>query len=101
MLANIETRFHNSIKTRVSLKERGFHLDSSHLQYFETIIAQRGWQEFCNPPKAVTMTVIREFYANAVESPVSTTIVKEKQMRYDSTTINAFFKIQNAPHSPD
>ena len=37
--ANAEARFHDSVKRRASIKERGFDLDSSHLQYFETIIA--------------------------------------------------------------
>ena len=39
MLAYAEVRFHDSVKRRADLKERGFDLDSSHLQYFETIIA--------------------------------------------------------------
>ena len=47
------------------------------------------------------MTVIREFYANVFESPHSSTTVRERQVRYDFGTINAFFKIQNAPHGPD
>ena len=46
------------------------------------------------------MTVVREFYANFFESPISTTTVRERQVRYDAMTINAFFKIQNAPHDP-
>ena len=65
---NAEARFHNSVKKRARLKERGFELDSPHLQYFETIIAHRGWQEFCKPPKVAAMTVVREFCANTFES---------------------------------
>ena len=75
LLANAEARFHDLVKRRAALKERGFELDSSHLEYFETIIAQRGWQEFYKPPKMATMTVVREFYAYTLESPVSISMV--------------------------
>ena len=78
VLVNAEAQLHDSIKRRVGLKEKGFKLDSSHLQYFETIIAQRGWQEFCKPPKVAMITVVREFYANAFESPVLITMVRER-----------------------
>ena len=101
MSADVEAQFHDSVKWRAGLKERGFDLDSSHLQYFETIIAQRGWQEFCKPPKAAAMIIVHEFYANTFESPVSRTTVREKQVSYDSVTINAFFKIQNTLHGPE
>ena len=47
------------------------------------------------------MIVVREFYENMFESPVSTTTVRKKQVRYVFVTINAFFKIQNALHNPD
>ena len=47
------------------------------------------------------MVVVRKFYANAFQSSVSITTVREKQVRYDSMTINALLKIQNAPHDPD
>ena len=99
--ADAEARFHDLVKRRAGQKEKGFDLDSSHLQYFETSIAQKGWQEFCKPPKAVVVTVVREFYSNAFESPHSSTIVRERQVKYDSVTINALFKIQKAPHGPD
>ena len=42
----------------------------------------------------------RKFYANAFESPVSISIVQERQVKYDAITINALLKIQNAPHGP-
>ena len=38
VLADAEARFCGLVKRRVGLKERGFNLDSSQLQYFETII---------------------------------------------------------------
>ena len=71
VLADAEARFYDSVKRRVRLKERGFELNSPHLAYFETIITQRGWQQFCKPPKTAAMTVIHEFYANTLESLVS------------------------------
>ena len=47
------------------------------------------------------MTVVREFYANAVESSVSISMVRERQVKYDVVTINALLKIQNALYGPD
>ena len=92
VLADAEARFHDSVKRRAKLKEKGFELDSSHLAYFETIIALRVWQEFCKAPKAATMIVVREFYVNAHESLVSISIVRERQVTYDAMTINALLK---------
>ena len=99
--ANAEALFHNLVKQRVELKEISFEIYSSHLAYFETIIAQKGWQEFCKSPKAATTVVVLEFYANAFESPISISAVRERQVKYDAVTINALLKIQNAPHGPD
>ena len=65
MSADAQARFHDSVKRRSGLKERGFEIDSPYLADFETIIKQRGWQEFCKPYKATTMIVVHEFYANA------------------------------------
>ena len=47
------------------------------------------------------MTVVHEFYMKTFERPISITMVRERQVKYDVVTINAFLKIQNAPHSPD
>ena len=98
---NAEAQFHDSEKRRADLKERRFDLDSSHLQYFETLIAHRGWQEFYKPPKAAAMTVFCKFYTNGFESPHLSTTVRERQVRYDTMTINSFLKIQNAFHDPN
>ena len=91
--ADAKAQFHYSVKRRAEIKDRGFELDSPHLQYFETIIAQRGWQEFCKPPKAATITIVRVFYVNVLESLFSISTIKEKQVRYDSVTINTLLKI--------
>ena len=49
--ADAEARFHDLVKRRARLKERGFELDSSHLEYFETIIAQRSCRSSVSPPR--------------------------------------------------
>ena len=44
------------------------------------------------------MTVVREFYANAVESTSSHTMfVRGKQVRYDAETINQLFRLTYTP----
>ena len=47
------------------------------------------------------MTVVRKFYSNAFESLDSSTTVRERKVKCDAATINAFFKVQNAPHGLD
>ena len=101
MQADAQARFNDLVKQKASLKERGCEIDSSHLAYFEAIIVQSGWQEFCKPPNVAAMTLVREFYKNAFESPVSISMVRERQVKYDVVTINPFLKIQNAPLGPD
>ena len=46
------------------------------------------------------MTVVHEFYANALKSLVSISTVRERQVKYDAVTINALLKIQNALNGP-
>ena len=47
------------------------------------------------------MIVVCEFYANALESSVSITKVKEKQVKYDAVTVNALLNIQYNPYILD
>ena len=49
------------------------------MEYFKWIIESRGWTIFCKHPKAVAMTVVREFYANAKDNNLTLAVfVKEK-----------------------
>ena len=47
------------------------------------------------------MTMVHEFYANTLESPVLISMVLERQVNYNAVTINALLNIPNAPHGPD
>ena len=47
------------------------------------------------------MMVVREFYTNAFEGPISATMVRERQIRYDVGAINALLKIENATCGPN
>ena len=98
--AEVEARFHDLVKRRPGLKEQGFEIDSPHLEYIETIITRRGWQEFCRPPKVATMMVVCEFYVNTFEGPVSATMASERQIIYDAGKTKALLKIENATHGP-
>lgn len=100
--AEAEARFHDSVKRREGLKERGFELDSPHFHIFGAVIKKQCWQEFCKPPKVATMTIIREFYANVKESMSSVVMVREKQIRFDVIVINTLLRIQvQAPYPDD
>ena len=48
------------------------------------------------------MTIVREFYANAIENTSTPTVfVRGKQVRYDTGTINQLFRLQYTPHRPN
>ena len=78
VFADIEGHFHDSVQRRLGLKERGLEIDSPYLENFETIFKQRGWQGFCKPPKAESMTVVLELYANSFEGPASVATICER-----------------------
>ena len=40
------------------------------------------------------MIVVREFYANDFESPISISMVRESQVKYDALTINALLRFR-------
>ena len=47
------------------------------------------------------MTVIRKFYAKALDTQTPLVFVKEKQVRYDVGTINQLMQLQYTPHGSD
>ena len=61
------------------------------------VIESQGWQIFCKYPKAVAMTVVHKFYANAWED-TPTPVAFVKQVRYDVGTINQLLHLQYTPH---
>ena len=104
VLADVQARFDNSVTGRSGLRERGFDIDieSPRMEHFKRIIESRGWQIFCRHPKAATMTMVREFYANAWDNtPTLVVFVREKQVRYDAGTINQLLQLQYTLHGPD
>ena len=102
--AEAAARFQSSITRRSGIAERGFELvaDNARTQIFYNTIRERGWQIFCRPPKAAAMTVVREFFANAQESPTAhKAFVRGKEVKYDSATINSLFRFDYNPTGPD
>ena len=86
-----EARFNDSVTCRSRLKERGFDIDLENpkIEYFQRIIQSRGWQLFCKHPKVAAMTVVRDFYANAVKNTSTPVVfVRGKQVQYDASMIN-------------
>ena len=102
--ATAEECFQTSITRRSRIKERGFELDSenSKTEGFYKTIQERGWQLFCRHPKAAAMTVVHEFFTNAVEGPTGHKVfVRGKEVKYDNTTINNLLHLQYNPVGPD
>ena len=102
--AEVEARFNDSVTRRSGLKEQGFDLDVENyrVQYYHRMIESWGWQMFCKHPKAAAMTVVHEFYANAVKNTSTPVVfVRGKHVRYDAGTINQLLHLQYTPHGPD
>ena len=93
VLADAEARFNDSMTCRSGFGEQDFDIDieSPQVEYFKRIIESQGWKIFCKHPKAATMTVVCEFYANAWDNTQTLMVfVWEKQVRYDAGVINKF-----------
>ena len=58
VLTEAEAHFNESCIRRAGLKERGLETCGVYIQPFPDIIDIRGWQFFCQQPKAVAMTVV-------------------------------------------
>ena len=70
VFVDAKRRFHNSIKRRLGLKEWGFELEPPYMAEYKAVIISKGWQVFCKQPKAMTMTIVRKFYANLLSHKV-------------------------------
>ena len=102
--ADAEGRFHALVTKRLGIKEWGFEIDSENarVEGFHMVIQNQGWQLFCKHPKTVAMTVVREFFANAPEGPSNyKVLVRGKEVKYDTTTINNLLRLQYNPTNPD
>ena len=102
--ADAEARFHASVTKRSGIKERGFELDgeNARIEGFYKTIQDCEWQLFCQHPKAIAMTVVREFFANAPEGPTGHKVfVRGKEVKYDSATINNLLRLQYNPVGPN
>ena len=99
-----KARFHVSVTKRSGIKERGFELDGENVRtkgFYKTIQDCR-WQLFCQHPKAVAMTVVCEFFANAPKGPTGHKVfVRGKEVKYNSATINSLLRLQYNPIGPD
>ena len=102
--AEAEVRFHDSVTQHSGIKERGFDIDVENArdEEFQRVIQSRGWQLFYKHPKAAVMTVVRKFFAIAVESTSSYAVfVRGKHVRYDAGTINQLFRLPYNPSGPN
>ncbi|KAK1378407.1 hypothetical protein POM88_025151 [Heracleum sosnowskyi] len=63
-LSNEAREAYNDLLGRPVARERGL-LPTASDGYMLENIEERGWEQFCETPEPVPMTVVREFYANA------------------------------------
>ena len=86
-----EEQFNNYNKNRACIRERGFALSHNPtFAFIQETIQTRGWSTYCSPPKDGSMTLVREFYANAREHRNHKTKVRGIVVRFDEETINRY-----------
>lgn len=79
--------------------ERGFEFGEV-LQYrVLNEFQERQWDEFCKPPRAAIVPLVREFYANAVERTDHKSWVRGKLVDYSPDSINALLQTPPVDHS--
>ena len=96
-----EAHFNESCVKRAGLKERRLETSGIYIQHFTDIIESRGWQFFCQQPKAAAMIMVREFYANAHKVQGSRAMVQRTTIHYGASAINQLLRIQNPPPTID
>ena len=76
VFVNVEGQFHASITRCSGIKERGFDIDvkNAKVEDFQRVIQSWRWQLFCKHVNAAAMTVVREFFANALECTSGDTV---------------------------
>ena len=83
-------RFEEFVVKQSGIPERGFELVLENFLYFDEIIAARKLEQFCKPPGAEVLLVVREFYANAHKHTEFKTRVRGKEIAFDKMIINKY-----------
>ena len=80
-------------KNRSFIKEKGFHHPED---FFRKIIANKGWQALCQPPKPATTMIVREFYANLAANMKKQVRVHGIWVDFGAKSINEFYNLEPA-----
>lgn len=90
--AAAEERYRHSVVHRNCIQERGFEL------LLQEKIQNLGWQTFASQPRACSIPLVKEFYANAKEHDNFKVFVRGRWVRFDRVSINRFYHTQDIPN---
>ena len=79
-------------KNRSFIMEKGFHHPND---FFQKTIANKGWKALCQPPRPVSTTVVREFYANLAVHVLKNVRVQGVLVYFSTKSINKFYKLES------
>lgn len=84
------------IVTKTFVKERGFKpgQQDGHLC---PMIRERGWLGFIATPTPISMSIVREFYANAKVTRSCVSLVRDFEIDYKPPAIRAIFRLTETP----
>ena len=91
--AAAEQRYERGLTKKVGIIERGFEIPSGMFPDIDRVISDRHCEKLCTQPKPASISLVREFYANAAEHVDFHTMVRGRQVAFDSVTINKFYGI--------
>lgn len=80
-----------NVVVRNCIPERGLQFGDYNLPDITRFIRVRGWDDYCKEPLAAMDPVVQKFYANAVEQKDGKTKVQGVTVRFDPSTINIFY----------
>ena len=82
---SVTEKFSLISKNRSFIKEKGFHHPDD---FFRKTIANKGWKVLCQPPRPVTTSVVRGFYANLATHVLKRVRVHGVMVNFNAKSIN-------------
>ena len=79
-------------KNRPLIKEKGFHHPDD---FFLKTIANKGWRALFQPPRSVTTSVVREFYANLATHVLKRVRVHRVLVDFSVKPINRYYNLES------
>lgn len=93
MSETVSGRFHAYLVNKKLIQERGLVPQEANGLGIHATINEHRWRVLTSQPKAVMVSIVKEFYANVVEAKDKVTIVRRKSVPFDNVSINGYYNL--------